>query len=117
MQMGLAALSLLLPALLWPPPAPAAPVAAALTRSTAGEGRSVAGTSRGLRCYYFLLGLGCSLLQHGVVAQFRSFFGDPVTTAHIVTLLLLTGKQKLVSEVTSLPLCPSHSPPCPRALC
>jgi hypothetical protein len=46
---------------------------------------------RRLRGYYFLIGASFMLVQYGVVSTFRSFFGDPVTTAYAVVLLLLGG--------------------------
>jgi hypothetical protein len=46
---------------------------------------------RRLRAYYFLIGLAFVLVQYGVVSTFRSFFGDPVSTAYAVVLLLLAG--------------------------
>lgn len=46
---------------------------------------------RALRGYYFLIGLAFVLVQYGVVSTFRSFFGDPVSTAYAVVLLLLAG--------------------------
>jgi hypothetical protein len=46
---------------------------------------------RRLRGYYFLIGVSFMLVQYGVVSTFRSFFGDPVTTAYAVVLLLLGG--------------------------
>ena len=46
---------------------------------------------RALRAYYFLIGLAFVLVQYGVVSTFRSFFGDPVSTAYAVVLLLLAG--------------------------
>jgi hypothetical protein len=46
---------------------------------------------RRLRAYYFALGVSFMLVQYGVVSMFRSFFGDPVTTAYAVVLLLLGG--------------------------
>jgi hypothetical protein len=46
---------------------------------------------RALRSYYFLIGLAFVLVQYGVVSTFSSFFGDPVSTAYAVVLLLLAG--------------------------
>ena len=46
---------------------------------------------RRLRGYYFLIGVSFMLVQYGVVSTFRSFFGDPVTTAYAVVLMLLGG--------------------------
>jgi hypothetical protein len=46
---------------------------------------------RRLRGYYFLIGVSFMLVQYGVVSTFRSFFGDPVTTAYAVVLLMLGG--------------------------
>jgi len=51
----------------------------------------VAPGRRALRGYYFLIGLAFVLVQYGVVSTFRSFFGDPVSTAYAVVLLLLAG--------------------------
>ena len=46
---------------------------------------------RQLRAYYFLIGIAFMLVQYGLVSMFRSFFGDPVSTAYAVVLLLLGG--------------------------
>jgi hypothetical protein len=46
---------------------------------------------RRLRGYYFTIGVSFMLVQYGVVSTFRSFFGDPVTTAYAVVLMLLGG--------------------------
>jgi len=58
---------------------------AALLLGLAAPGR------RSIRAYYFLIGLAFVLVQYGVVSTFRSFFGDPVSTAYAVVLLLLAG--------------------------
>jgi SAM-dependent methyltransferase len=46
---------------------------------------------RRLRAYYFFIGVAFMLVQYGAVSLFRSFFGDPVSTAYAVVLLLLGG--------------------------
>jgi hypothetical protein len=46
---------------------------------------------RQLRAYYFFIGIAFMLVQYGLVSMFRSFFGDPVSTAYAVVLLLLGG--------------------------
>jgi predicted membrane-bound spermidine synthase len=46
---------------------------------------------RRLRAYYFFIGIAFMLVQYGLVSMFRSFFGDPVSTAYAVVLLLLAG--------------------------
>jgi hypothetical protein len=46
---------------------------------------------RRVRAYYFLIGAAFMLVQYGIVSTFRSFLGDPVTTAYAVILLLLGG--------------------------
>ncbi len=57
----------------------------ALAAGVAARGR------RRLRAYYFLIGVSFMLVQYGVVSTFRSFFGDPVSTAYAVVLMLLGG--------------------------
>ncbi len=46
---------------------------------------------RRIRAYYFLIGAAFMLVQYGIVSTFRSFLGDPFTTAYAVILLLLGG--------------------------
>jgi predicted membrane-bound spermidine synthase len=46
---------------------------------------------RRIRAYYFLIGTAFMLAQYGIVSAFRSFLGDPVTTAYSIVLLLLGG--------------------------
>ena len=46
---------------------------------------------RRVRAYYFLIGAGFVLVQYGIVSTFRSFLGDPVTTAYAIVLFLLGG--------------------------
>jgi hypothetical protein len=46
---------------------------------------------RRLRAYYFFIGVAFMLVQYGAVSLFRSFFGDPVSTAYAVVLLMLGG--------------------------
>jgi predicted membrane-bound spermidine synthase len=46
---------------------------------------------RRIRAYYFLIGTAFMLAQYGIVSTFRSFLGDPVTTAYSIVLLLLGG--------------------------
>jgi predicted membrane-bound spermidine synthase len=46
---------------------------------------------RAVRSYYFLIGAAFMLVQYGIVSAFRSFLGDPVTTAYAVVLFLLGG--------------------------
>ncbi len=46
---------------------------------------------RRTRVYYFLIGAAFMLVQYAIVSAFRSFLGDPVTTAYSVVLLLLGG--------------------------
>ena len=46
---------------------------------------------RALRSYYFLIGAAFMLVEYGIVSAFRSFLGDPVTTAYAVMLFLLAG--------------------------
>jgi predicted membrane-bound spermidine synthase len=46
---------------------------------------------RAVRSYYFLIGAAFMLVQYGMVSAFRSFLGDPVTTAYAIVLFLLGG--------------------------
>jgi len=46
---------------------------------------------RAVRSYYFLIGAAFMLVQYGIVSAFRSFLGDPVTTAYAILLFLLGG--------------------------
>jgi len=46
---------------------------------------------RAVRSYYFLIGTAFMLVQYGMVSAFRSFLGDPVTTAYAIVLFLLGG--------------------------
>ncbi len=46
---------------------------------------------RTVRLYYFLIGAAFMLVQYGIVSTFRSFLGDPVTTAYAIVLFLLGG--------------------------
>jgi predicted membrane-bound spermidine synthase len=47
--------------------------------------------NRAVRSYYFSIGAAFMLVQYGIVSAFRSFLGDPVTTAYAIVLLLLGG--------------------------
>jgi predicted membrane-bound spermidine synthase len=46
---------------------------------------------RAVRSYYFLIGAAFMLVQYAMVSAFRSFLGDPVTTAYAIVLFLLGG--------------------------
>jgi len=46
---------------------------------------------RAVRSYYFLVGAAFMLVQYGLISAFRSFLGDPVTTAYAIVLFLLGG--------------------------
>ena len=46
---------------------------------------------RAVRSYFFLIGAAFMLVQYALVSAFRSFLGDPVTTAYAIILFLLGG--------------------------
>jgi len=57
---------------------------------------------RRLRTYYLLLGGAFMLLQTALISSLRSFFGDPVSTAYAVLLLLLAGMAVGSARATAL---------------
>jgi hypothetical protein len=59
--------------------------------AASGRRRPLGRQVRQLRAYYFFIGVAFMLVQYGLVSMFRSFFGDPVSTAYAVVLLLLGG--------------------------
>jgi hypothetical protein len=63
-------------------------IAACLTALLIGLRRP---KQRAVRSYYFLIGAAFMLVQYGIVSAFRSFLGDPVTTAYAIVLFLLGG--------------------------
>jgi hypothetical protein len=63
-------------------------IAACLAALLIGLRRS---KQRAVRSYYFLIGAAFMLVQYGMVSAFRSFLGDPVTTAYSIVLFLLGG--------------------------
>ena len=63
-------------------------IAACLATLVVGLRRS---KQRAVRSYYFLIGTAFMLVQYGMVSAFRSFLGDPVTTAYAIVLFLLGG--------------------------